>query len=170
MVEELLNLSHIRSGRLPLTAQRFDLTQLARETLASHQLLADQRDLTVNVHAPAQTLEVPGDSNYIRQAFANVLANALKYAPEGSIIDVRVLRSADEAILEVQDSGPGVPEKDLERVFDEFYRAGGTTAEKPGTGLGLSICRGIIEAHAGRTWAERRGPGTAFCIALPLAS
>ena len=169
MVEELLNLSRIRSGRLPLTLQRFDLTRLARETLASHQLLADTRDLDVQVDGPAEPVNVPGDSNYIRQAFANVLANALKYAPTGSTVNVRVRLSGDEAILEVQDIGPGVPEADLDRVFDEFYRAGGSTAAKPGSGLGLSICRGIIEAHSGRTWAERRGSGTLFSIGLPLS-
>lgn len=170
MVEELLNLSRIRSGRLPLTVQRFDLRQLAAETMISHQLLADGRRLSVVLapgHAP---VDVQGDSNFIRQAFANVLANALKYAPEGSRIDVRLRHDDDRAVLEVQDEGPGVGEDDLERVFDEFYRAAGSTADQPGTGLGLSICRGIIEAHGGTTWAERRGSGTAFCIALPLSA
>lgn len=169
MVEELLNLSRIRSGRFPLTRQRFDLGQLVRETLASHQLLAERRRHVLRFEpAPEGPLDVPGDSNLIRQVVGNMVANALQYAPDGTAIVARTRRVGREAVVEVEDEGPGVPPGDLERIFDEFYRAPGRTADVPGTGLGLSICRGIVEAHGGRTWAERRGPGTAFCFTLPL--
>jgi signal transduction histidine kinase len=176
MVEELLNLSRIRSGRLPLTQQRFDVDQLVRETLAAHQLLAERRRLSLvaervpGTGAADGTLPVvQGDSNFVRQAVGNLLAIAIKYSPEGSRVLVRCTARENDALVEVVDEGPGVPPEDLERIFDEFYRAAGKTAEQPGSGLGLSICRGIVEAHGGRTWAERRGPGTAFCLTLPLA-
>lgn len=172
MVEELLNLSRIRAGGLPLTMQRFDLEQLARETIDAHQLLAEQagHPLVLETDAPTGEggLGVQGDSSFIRQALANLVSNALKYAPPGTAVRVWARRGDGEAVVEVVDEGPGVPADDLDRVFDEFYRAAGPTADQPGTGLGLSICRGIIEAHGGRAWAERRGPGTAFCFALPL--
>ena len=168
MVEELLNVSRIRAGRLALIRQRFDLALLVRETIASHQFLADQRKLRVDVVPEGSPVaEAHGDSNQVRQAFANVLANALKYAPEGSRIEVSVASAADEARVVVTDEGPGVPEPDLERVFDEFYRAAGATAAQPGTGLGLSIARGIIEAHGGTIGAARSGPGTSFWFTLP---
>jgi signal transduction histidine kinase len=168
MVEELLNVSRIRAGRLSLVRQRFDLALLARETIASHALLAEQRGLDVDlVVPPGQSHVVHGDSNHVRQAFANVLANALKYAPQGSRVEVRVDNDGDDVKLTVTDEGPGVPRDDLERVFDEFYRAGGATAEQPGTGLGLTIARGIVEAHGGRIGAERHGEGTAFWFTLP---
>ena len=168
MVEELLNVSRIRAGRLSLVHQRFDLATVARETIASHAVLAEQRSLTVEVvTAGDDATMVHGDSNHVRQAFANVLANALKYAPAGSRIEVRVEGCEDGVRLTVVDEGPGVPGEDLDRVFDEFFRAGGPTAEMPGSGLGLTIARGIVEAHGGRIGAERRGAGTAFWFTLP---
>ena len=168
MVEELLNVSRIRAGRLALIRQRFDLALLVRETIASHQLLADERRLRVEVDcAGGDSAWAHGDSNHVRQAFANVLANALKYAPEGSRVLVTVGAGDAEARVAVTDEGPGVPEQDLERVFDEFYRAGGATSALPGTGLGLSIARGIVEAHGGVIGAERRGAGTCFWFTLP---
>jgi signal transduction histidine kinase len=172
MVEELLNLSRIRSGRLPLTLQRFDVNQLASETIAAHRILAEKRRLTIESDLAgrdeAAGVGVKADSNFIRQVVGNMLSNAIKYAPEGSRILVRTRRQGSGAVLEVVDEGPGVPPDDLDRIFDEFYRAPGRTAEQPGTGLGLSICRGIVDAHGGQTWAERRGNGTAFCFTLPL--
>jgi len=170
MVEELLNLSRIRAGRQVITQQRFDLVRLLHETIASHQLLAEQRGLQVSVTSAAGEAEVLGDSNLVRQAFANVLANALKYAPEGSRVDVSVVRHADNVEVRVEDEGPGVPTGDLERVFDEFYRAPGSTLEQPGSGLGLSIVRSILEAHGGWSWAEPAGSGTAFCLRLPASA
>lgn len=167
MVEELLNVSRIRAGRLSLVRQRFDLLLLLRETIASHQVLADERRLTVSVSSGAASVAVGGDSNHVRQAFANILANALKYAPEGSAIQVSVESRSDEVEVAATDEGPGVPPADLERVFDEFYRAEGETAAKPGTGLGLAIARGIVEAHGGRIGARRSGAGTTFWFTLP---
>jgi signal transduction histidine kinase len=174
MVEELLNLSRIRSGHLPLTRQTFDLNELVRETLASHELIAREgghefrTELLPSDSQPELSTE--GDSNFIRQVLANMVANAIKYAPEGSPILVRTELQDGDAVVEVVDEGPGVPPGDLERVFEEFYRAPGVTLDLPGTGLGLSICRGIVEAQRGRAWAVRRGPGTAFCFSLPRAS
>jgi signal transduction histidine kinase len=167
MVEELLNLSRIRAGRHVITRQRFDLVRLLHETIASHQLLAEQRGLHVAVTSATLQADVLGDSNLVRQAFANVLANALKYAPEGSRIEVGVVTQPDSVEVRVTDEGPGVPAEDLERVFDEFYRAPGSTLEQPGSGLGLSIVRSIVEVHGGHSWAERAGAGTAFCLRLP---
>lgn len=168
MVEELLNLSRIRAGRLPLTMQRFDLDQLVTETLESHQLLARETDHELlQQHCEGGGASVVGDSNFVRQAIANLVANACKYAPKGTAITVATSSRQDCVVVQVVDAGPGVPEADVEKVFDEFYRAAGKTADRPGTGLGLSIARGIVEAHGGRTWAERRGAGSAFCLELP---
>lgn len=169
MVEELLNVSRIRAGRLSLVRQRFDVLLLVRETLASHQLLADERSLMVDIVAspPAGAIEAHGDSNHVRQALANVLANALKYAPASSRIEIAVEELPHAVRIAVTDEGPGVPSEDFERVFDEFYRAGGTTSVIQGTGLGLSIARGIIEAHGGSIGAMPHGSGTTFWFTLP---
>lgn len=166
MVEELLNLSRIRAGHLPLTMQDFDVNAVVRETLAAHELLAAERGLELVSESDGELL-ARGDSNFIRQVLGNLVANAVKYAPAGSLVRVRSRAEPGGVLVEVEDEGPGVPEEDLERIFDEFYRAPGETLDQPGTGLGLSICRGILEAHASPCWAERRGAGTAFCFRLP---
>ena len=166
MVEELLNLSRIRAGHLPLTLQTFDVNAVVRETLVAHELLAAERGLSLVIEG-AGVLPARGDSNFIRQVLGNLVANAVKYAPEDSTVTVRSRSEGGGVLVEVEDEGPGVPPEDLERIFDEFYRAPGETLDKPGTGLGLSICRGILEAHSSPCWAERRGGGTAFCFRLP---
>ena len=99
--------------------------------------------------------------------FANLLGNSLKYAPPGSVIYIRA--QADETAARVQmiNQGPPLPEEDLQRVFDRFYRAS-PDERVTGTGLGLSICKGIVEAHGGRIWAENLPGGVAFNFTLPL--
>jgi len=97
----------------------------------------------------------------------NLLENALKYTPPNTPIDLSASATADSIIFEIADRGPGLPPGDEQRIFDKFYRAG--PAREGGVGLGLTICRGIIEAHGGRIWAEDRpGGGAVFRFTLPL--
>jgi len=93
--------------------------------------------------------------------------NAVKYAPPGSVIDMSASATDREVVVEVADRGPGVPVGEEIRIFDKFYRA--KPAREGGVGLGLTICRGIVEAHGGRIWAEnRRGGGAVFRFTIPL--
>lgn len=91
----------------------------------------------------------------------------MKYAPSGSTIDVSASASDSEIVVEVADRGPGIPSGEEARIFDKFYR--GRLAREGGVGLGLTICRGIVEAHGGRIWAENRsGGGALFHFSIPL--
>ena len=103
----------------------------------------------------------------IEQVLVNLFENAVKYTPPSTTIELTASGGGDEVIVEVADRGPGLMAGDENRVFDKFYRARPTTTG--GVGLGLTICRGIVEAHGGRIWAQNRlGGGASFFFTLPL--
>jgi two-component system sensor histidine kinase KdpD len=122
----------------------------------------------VNVSVPADAPPVLVDAVQVRQILVNLIDNALKFSPPQSPVSVRVTRTRKEVIIRVIDQGRGVPENELEHVFEPFYR-GAPAQDQTGTGLGLAIARGFAEANGGRLWAESRpGQGAGFAIALPL--
>jgi signal transduction histidine kinase len=122
------------------------------------------------------TLLVEGDALRLEQVMMNLLSNALIYAPHSPPIAVRLRRDGNEAVVEVQDAGPGIPERDLTRIFERFYQST-STAERPsrrGLGLGLFIAHELVAAHGGHlevasVTAPNQGHGTTFTIHLPLA-
>jgi two-component system sensor histidine kinase KdpD len=123
---------------------------------------------TLETRIPDELPLVPLDFVMMNQVLFNLLDNAVKYSPIGTTITVEVQNRPDGVHISVADEGIGIPAEDLERVFDKFYRV-----QRPdgvsGTGLGLSICKGIVEAHGGRIWAEKRpGGGTNIEILLPV--
>ena len=123
----------------------------------------------VLVDIPAELPLVEVDAAQLEHVVANLVENAAKYAPPGTPIHIDGRLADGEVQLRVEDEGPGIPPEHLERAFDKFFRARSTAASGiPGTGLGLAICRGIVEVHAGRVWAENRaGGGARFVVALP---
>jgi two-component system sensor histidine kinase KdpD len=104
----------------------------------------------------------------MEQVFTNLISNSVKYAPQATTIEIQACARPDQTLLvQVRNQGPAVPEEHLERIFEKFYRI--TAADKvTGTGLGLSICKGIIEAHGGRIWAENSPGWFVFNFTLPL--
>ena len=127
--------------------------------------LAIEHKLEIDV--PESLPLIPVDYVQMQQVFTNLISNSLKYAPVNTLVRIRA-RVEDETIhVRVSNQGPQVPPEDLERIFDKFYRI--TAADRvTGTGLGLSICKGIIQAHGGRIWAENIPDGLAFNFTLPL--
>jgi len=114
-------------------------------------------------------VEVDADPEHLRRAVRNLVENAVKYTGAGGRVDLEVWRRNGEAGLTVTDTGPGIPEALLERIFDRFVRADGARSRSTGgSGLGLSITREIVEAHGGRVWAESTpGVGSAFSMGFP---
>lgn len=110
---------------------------------------------------------VLSDGVLMEQVLVNLLENALKFSPPSAAIELSATASDRELIFGIADRGPGIPAGDEQRIFDKFYRAG--PAREGGMGLGLTICRGIIEAHGGRIWVEKRpGGGALFRFTLPI--
>jgi signal transduction histidine kinase len=167
IVDNLLDLSRMESGRLQLDRHSTDLTKLVRDTatameieLTGHRLAYDLPDVPPIALVDAKRLE---------QVLRNLLSNACKYSPASSEIAIRVSQQADEIAICVQDKGIGIPPDELDRIFERFYRADNeVTRGTPGAGLGLSICKWIAEAHGGRIEVQSApGKGSRFCVVLP---
>jgi two-component system sensor histidine kinase KdpD len=166
LVGNLLDMSRIEAGALRPNRQWNVLTEiLDGVTSRMHRTLSSFR---LEILIPEDLPLVPVDYSQMEQVFTNLLHNSAKYAPENSLIQVTVwMPQADTLMVRVQNEGPQILTDHLNRIFDKFYRV--TEPEKvSGTGLGLSICRGIIDAHGGRIWAENIPGGLAFLFTLPL--
>ncbi|MCA9968913.1 MAG: sensor histidine kinase KdpD, partial [Anaerolineales bacterium] len=166
LVGNLLDMTRLESGALKVVQQPADVQDLIGSALA--QMPNRLQGRTIRVAVPDDLPLAAVDFTLLVQVLVNLIDNALKYAPPEAPIDVEA-RLADDAILiAVQDRGPGLPEAELDQVFNKFFRV--NSKGIGGTGLGLSIARGMVEAHNGRIWAENRpGGGATFSFTLPIA-
>lgn len=168
LVGNLLDMTRIEAGALQVTE---DLCEVQDVVGSALQQMGDRlKGRAVSLDVPATLPLVPMDFVLILQVLINLLDNALKYSPADQPIEIRASVTQDRLELQVADRGIGLPQEDLARIFDKFYRVqrpGGVT----GTGLGLTICKGIVEAHGGEIQATNRdGGGTVITVTLPLAA
>jgi PAS domain S-box-containing protein len=170
LLQELLDAASLEAGRLPLHRARLDLLELLRGQV--EQVQAQSTIHPIRLDAPAGRLEGEWDGDRLGQVFQNLLSNAIKYSPEGGDIDVRVRDLGIAAEISISDRGVGIAPDLLPRLFDQYYRVNGASAEVTGLGLGLYIARELVEAHGGRIWAESggEGRGSTFRIRLPYAA
>jgi PAS domain S-box-containing protein len=182
LINDILDLSKIEAGRMDLETSRIDLRSvfehsqvMVRERAAKHALY-----LSAYIDPRLEPLSLIADERKVRQVVYNLLANAVKFTPDGGAIDLSA-SLVDEvdgqgqawAEISVTDTGIGLADKDLEQVFEAFYQVKSPEAGKtPGTGLGLSLVRRMVELHGGKVWAESKGPGwgSRFVFTLPLAA
>ena len=170
LVNQLLDMSRLEAGGLNVEVAEADLPALFEELRRSFEPLARQKHIELVVQVePSAPREVPLDAARVReQLLGNLLSNALKFTPEGGRIRLRASGAPDAAVIEVSDTGVGIPTEDLPHIFDKYYQVGAHARSK-GAGLGLSIAREIVEAHGGRIDVESTpGRGTSFRISLPL--
>lgn len=170
MVEDLLKLSRIESGAVPMELAPVHASDMLSDVITACKLMTTEHSLTLEV-AVEPSIIIRADAHFIKQVFRNLIENACRYAPEGSTIlitgEIRgSKKDAGMALFSVQDQGPGIPEKDLQRIFERFYRVEKHRGSPASTGLGLAICKHIIERHEGQIWAEP-GPGGLFKCTLP---
>jgi K+-sensing histidine kinase KdpD len=169
LVGNLLDLSRIEEGVLQPKKEWYHLAEIIQDVLGRMQPILLGRP--IQLHLPADLPPVELDYVQIDQVLTNLIENAIRYTPADSPIEIDVRQSGAEFVINVADRGPGIPPDAIERVFDKFYRVLDDrphVATSPGSGLGLAVCRGIVEAHSGRIWAEaREGGGVVFRIALP---
>jgi two-component system sensor histidine kinase KdpD len=165
LVRNLLDMTRLEAGALRVQKEPQPVEEVVGAALGRMDDRFHGRE--VHAHIPLDMPLVPFDSALIEQVLINLLENATKYTPAGTPIDVSAHAKGDEVEIEVADRGPGIDQRDRERVFDKFYRA--REGEGGGVGLGLTICRGIVSAHGGRIWVDDRpGGGAVFRFTLPL--
>ena len=169
LVDTLLRLSRGDADTIRLSRGPVDLGQLAREVAGSLGILAEERDqrLTFDI---TDGLVVSADRLVLREAVTNVLDNAIKYSPAGSRVSLRVEQSRGDALLAIEDEGPGIAPEHHERVFHRFFRVDeARSRDRGGAGLGLAIAKWAVEVHGGTIGVNgRAGGGSEFRIVLPF--
>jgi PAS domain S-box-containing protein len=172
LIDALLDVAHIDSTGAAQHRQRCDLALLARAAVADAQPQADKRKMRIACTGLLGPLFVVGDEFRLQQVMRNVLDNALRYAPQESVVHIESRNRGQAGVeIQVRDSGPGIPGEELESVFDAFVQSSRTRDGSGGQGLGLTICRKIMATHGGsiRVLAPEEG-GTIVCIRLPAAT
>jgi signal transduction histidine kinase len=170
LVGDLLFVAQVEAGTLSLDPGEVDLERLVAEALETARPHAEARSLVLEA-AVTRLPPLRGDRDRLGQVLDNLVTNAVKFTPPGGRIEVRARARDGTAVLEVADTGPGIPQEEQEHLFERFFRASSATAEAiPGVGLGLTIVKAIAEAHGGRVTLESEiGIGTTFRVELPLS-
>ncbi len=171
LTDDLLKLSRIEAGRLDLESRPVSVAGLVNGCVETARLKAESKGLRITVELPEGLPPVRGDAVQLGEVLQNLIDNALQYTPSGGRIDVTAYSNGHEVIFTVADTGIGIPESDLERIFERFYRVDAARSrEAGGTGLGLSIARHIVDAHGGRIWVESAvGQGSRFRFSVDAA-
>jgi signal transduction histidine kinase len=171
LVNDLLDISKIESTVGAFHFERNDVRDIIEDVAAELEMLLQQRKLQLALNLGRMPLVAKVDTARFSQVVRNVLANAVKFAPEGSRIDVGAQVQGENTIhIQVRDRGPGIPAAELEKIFQAFVQSSQTRDGSGGTGLGLAICRKIMTAHGGRIHATNApGEGAIFHITVPTA-
>jgi CheY-like chemotaxis protein/anti-sigma regulatory factor (Ser/Thr protein kinase) len=170
LIDDLLDISRIAAGKLPLDLQSLDLGSVVDAAVAMVRQSAEAKGIGLRVHNQS-VLSVRGDASRLKQVFLNLLSNAIKFTPAEGRVDVELRRSGGNAEVIVRDSGEGIDPKFLPHVFDRFRQAdASTTRRHGGLGSGLSIVASLVDAHGGSVRAESggRAQGATFTVTIPL--
>jgi signal transduction histidine kinase len=170
LVTQLLDLSRLESGAIPLQRSNFKVLPVLEDAADESRLHAPHVQVSVSVDDPG--LAADGDPERVHQVVANLLENAIRHSPAGGRVEIRARPERGRVAIEVLDEGPGIPEEEASRVFERFYRADtARSSSAGGAGLGLAIARWIVDLHGGDIRAERRTPtGCRMVVLLPGAA
>jgi signal transduction histidine kinase/response regulator RpfG family c-di-GMP phosphodiesterase len=173
IIEDLLDMSRIISGKIRLDVQRIDLAEVVRAAIETVQPAADAKGLRIRSVLDPRAGPISGDPSRLQQVFWNLLSNAVKFTPKDGFIQIVLERVNSHLEVSVSDSGEGIAAEFLPHVFDRFRQADATTTRQHGgLGLGLAIVRQVVELHGGRVSVASAGPGAGsiFTVSLPLAA
>jgi len=173
LVEQLLDLSRLESGSVPLNLQPFAVKPMLEQTVRESKLGPDRGDrIAIRLAVEPADLVIVGDAERVHQVVTNILHNALRHSPSDGSIEVVARTNSDDVRIEVSDEGPGIPTEEAGRVFERFYRSDqARTSRDGGSGLGLAIAKWIVDMHGGDIRAEPRTPhGCRMVVTLPKAA
>jgi signal transduction histidine kinase len=172
LIEDILHLAQMESGKIELRMEPTDLAQLASRHVAMNRLIAARKNIRIDLDLEPDLPLIEADSRKIEQVLENLISNAVKFSPPNSAVRVALRRDGDQVRIEVRDQGAGIPKAEWGKLFQPFQRTSvRPTGGEKSSGLGLSIARKIVEAHAGKIWFESEvGKGSTFCVSLPLHS
>jgi heavy metal sensor kinase len=171
IVEQLLEMSRLEAGEVLADRSRFDFAEMTRTTVDQMRLLAEEKEVEIRFEGQ-EPIEIEGDRIRLKQVVVNLLDNAIKYSASHAAVSVKTLRLDGKAILEVTDTGIGIPDGALPYIFDRFYRVDKARSRQlGGTGLGLAIVKSICAAYGGAvTVQSAEGKGATFRVELPIAA
>ncbi len=165
LVNDLLDLSKIESGKMELNKESLDIVTLAGEIVKTFEILAGSKKIGLIKEFPNKAVTVNADKDKLTQVFINLMSNAIKFTDKGNVV-VKIIDLQKEAQVEIQDTGPGIPLDQVDKIFDKFVRV--VAEKKEGTGLGLPIAKDIIVLHKGRIRVESEsGKGSRFIFVIP---
>lgn len=170
IVEDLLFITRADSGHIPLENKEVDLVALTRDILKKMKPLAEEKNIKTSFRSEPEEIFYPMDTGKFGQLIGNILDNAIKYTKRGGEVDLEIKRIDSGIVIEVKDNGIGIPEKEISKVFDRFYRVDKSrSGADKSNGLGLSICKWIVEAYQGDIRIKsKEGVGTSVTVTLPV--
>lgn len=171
MVDNLLNLSRLEAGLIDLKLETVQIEQVVRQAILKLRPLAQNKHIALQMRATNNVPSLTADRRWLDHVMTNLVGNAIKFTPEEGRVWILVERRASDVMVQVVDSGPGIPQEAQKKLFGKFYQVDGSaTRETGGSGLGLYIARLIVEAHGGEIWVEsKEGKGSVFSFSLPVA-
>ena len=168
LIDDTLDLAKVEAGRVELQLEEVDVRECLETGLMMVRERASRRGVRLELVVDPALGPVVADGRRLRQVLFNLLSNAVRFTPEGGLVEASAVRRDREVKISVRDTGPGIAPEDQERIFETFQQAG-EGAGQDGTGLGLPLSRGLVELHGGRLWVESRvGEGSTFVLTLPL--
>lgn len=171
LLKDLLDLSRIESSKSIMRKQELNIFQVLADAKALLKTPAEDKIINVSIHHPQEDIKlIQGDPDWLLQLFIDILDNSIKYTPQGGSIDIKIEQSNREVIISIQDTGIGIPAKNIPYIFERFYRVDKARSRRfGGTGLGLAIVKHVVDAHNGRVEVKSTvGVGTIFSIFLPI--
>ena len=172
LINDILSISKLESGDDDVTTERLNLNKMTRDVVEILAIHAEEKQVTVNCNMSNEPVSIIGNNDRVKQLLINLVENAIKYNKQGGSVNVQIFSNGKEANIIVSDTGIGIPEEALPRVFERFYRVDkGRSRQMGGTGLGLAIVKHIVRSMGGEIEVHSKfGEGTEFLITLPLAA
>jgi signal transduction histidine kinase len=168
LIGDLLDTVRLNAGKLTLDLEDVPVASIFRQAQDMFEPLAEGRHVHIEA-LPADGIAVRADPMRVSQVVGNILGNAIKFTPENGHVTMRATANGNHVAIDIADTGPGIPPRDIEHLFDNFWQA--QRNDHRGVGLGLAIAKGVVEAHGGRIWCESApGRGSTFSFTLPKAS